>query len=87
MVGVNGQKFRIGVTGKTFGLDRCDGGWDIKNFGGFCQRDNVVLQGLTIHGLHAEGHLRLLVNKNKLAVVRSEKFKFARHLFFPLFYG
>ena len=57
------------MTGETLGLHGRDCGRDLEDFGGLGQPDDVVLQDLSVDGLDAEGHLRLLVDEDDLAVL------------------
>jgi len=72
------------VTREGFGLDRGDGGRYLEGLGGFSEADDVVLQGLAVDGLDAEGHLRLLIDEDKLAVLGCEDFKISGHWSFSL---
>src|SRR3546814_482030 len=79
VLGEDLQQFGIGMAREALGLDRGDGGGDIERLGGLGQADHVVLQDLAVDRLHAEGHLRLLVDEDDLAVLRSQDFKILRH--------
>src|SRR5690554_5882000 len=68
------------MAGKAERLDRGDGRRHAEGFGRFGQADDIVLQHLTVNRLNVESHLRLLIDKNKLAVLRGEQFKFAGHV-------
>ena len=71
----DGEQFGIGVAREALGFDGGDGGWDVEGLGSLCQADDVVLENLPVDRLHAEGHLRLLVDEDDLAVLRSEDFE------------
>src|SRR5690606_35934283 len=68
------QQFGVRIPRETLSLDRGDNGRNRENPGGLRQAYDVVLQRLPVYALHAERHLRLLINEYELAVVRSQYF-------------
>ncbi|MNE41821.1 hypothetical protein D3C80_1359170 [compost metagenome] len=79
MLGVHRQQLGIGIAGEAVGLDGGDGRRHVEHLGGLGQRHDVVLQHLAVDRLHAEGHLRLLVDEDQLAVLRGEHFEVLGH--------
>src|SRR3546814_8183991 len=68
MLGEDGEQFWVGVAREALGFHRCNGGGDAEHLGGFGQRHGVVLQNLAVDRLHAEGHLRLVIDEDDLAI-------------------
>ncbi len=72
------------MAGETLGLDRRDRRRHREDLGCLGQRDDIILQHLAVDRLHAEGHLRLLVDEDQLAVLGGQDFEFAGHGLSPL---
>jgi hypothetical protein len=64
------------MPGEAFGLYRGDRGRNAKDLGRLGQAHDIILEHLAIDRLDTEGHLRLLIDEDQLAVVRSQHFKF-----------
>ena len=79
VVGEDGQNLRVRVAREALGLDRGDRRRHAEDLGGLGERDDVVLQRLPVDRLHAERHLRLLVDDDQLAVLRGEQFEIVGH--------
>ena len=69
------QQLREGVTREAFGFNGGDSSRNVEDLSRFCQANHVVLQYLTVDRLHAEGHLRLLIDKDHLAIFWGQYFK------------
>ncbi|MNN23432.1 hypothetical protein D3C81_1368300 [compost metagenome] len=61
---------------EAFRLHRGDDGGDVEHLGGLGQAHGIVFQRLAVHRLHAERHLRLLVDEDDLAIVGGKDFQF-----------
>ncbi len=75
LVGKHVEQLGIGVAGEACRLDGGDGGRDLEHLCSLGEGDDVVLQHLAVDRLHAERHLRLLVDKDELRVQRCEDFE------------
>ncbi|MCY1367901.1 hypothetical protein D9M68_756190 [compost metagenome] len=80
----DGEQFGIGVAGEGLCFDGGDGRWNVEDLCRLGETDDVVLQHLPIDRLNAEGHLRLLVDEDQLAVLGGQDFEFAGHGLSPL---
>ena len=67
------------MAGEALSFDRSDGGRDIEELRRLGQGDHIVLENLTVNRLHAEGHLRLLIDDDQLAVVGRQRREFCIH--------
>ena len=67
------------MAGEALGLDRGDGRRDVEHLGRLGERHDVVLERLAVDRLHAERHLRLLVDEDQLAVLRGEELEVVAH--------
>jgi len=63
------------VAGEAVGLDRGDVGRDVEHLGRLGEADDVVFERLPVDRLDAESHLRLLVDKQELGVLRRQDFE------------
>jgi hypothetical protein len=75
LVGEYVEQLGIGVAGETLRLDRGDGGRDLEHLRCLGESDDVVLQRLAVDGLHAERHLRLVVDEDDLRVLWCKDFE------------
>ena len=64
------------MAGEAFRFDGRDDGGDVEHLGGLGQAHSIVFQRLPVRRLHAERHLRLLVDENDLAIVGGKDFQF-----------
>src|SRR6266568_3101014 len=69
------EQLGIGVARETLRLDRGDNGRDFEHLRCLGEGDDVVLQRLAVDGLHAERHLRLVVDEDDLRVLWCEDFE------------
>jgi hypothetical protein len=69
------EQLGVGVAGEPLRLDRGDGGRDLEHLRCLGEGDDVVLQRLAVDGLDAERHLRLMIDKDDLRVLRRKDFE------------
>ncbi|MCY1373801.1 hypothetical protein D9M69_610960 [compost metagenome] len=74
LIRVHSQQFRPDVTAETFGFDRGVDGRYVEDLRRLGQANGVVLQGLTVDGLNAECHLRLVIDQDQGGVGWVEQF-------------
>jgi hypothetical protein len=70
----NFEQLWVGVTREALGFDGRDSRRNAEEVPCLREGNHVILQHLTIDRLNAEGHLRLLIDKQKLGIVRGENF-------------
>ena len=75
LVGEDVEQLGIGVAGEALRLDRGDGRRDLEHLRRLGERHGVVLQDLAVDRLHAERHLRLVVDEDELRVLRCKDFE------------
>ena len=84
-----GQDLGLGAgdlldAGKRLKMHWLDGGddrGDVEHLGRLGEGHGIVLQRLTVDGLNTEGHLRLVVDEDHLAVLGGKDFEFSGHRF------
>ncbi|MNX96339.1 hypothetical protein D3C86_1286510 [compost metagenome] len=74
LIRVHRQQFGPDVTAEAFGFDRGVDSRYVEDLRRLGQAHGVVLQGLAVDGLHAESHLRLVVDQDQGGVGWVEQF-------------
>lgn len=71
------------MSGKTLRLHCGDRRRDLEGACRLGETHNIVLQNLPVNRLDTERHLRLLIDKDELAVLRGQNVKLAGHFGVP----